>query len=341
MGILFLGDFFYSYDYIAQDILELSSYIRRNNYSVILNLEGPIAQDLSLTINKRGEHLSQSITVTDVLNYLNVKGVILSNNHSFDFSADGIINTMRLLDEHGIQYTGLVNADGVSQQPITLLDNNIIYHIYSATDPFEESFCSSSEMSCLEIKDLPITNTAQCNKDIRLAFLHTGFEYNTLPTITTIKECRKLIDCGFDGVICSHPHIIQPYEKYNDKYIFYSLGNFYFSEYRQEFSQKRIAGKAPHYCDIGHGVIYENGKYADGIEIRYIPSENKSCITDNFQAAKLPASCFSWKYKHMYYTNRNNHNFLLTGNKLTDDLKMRILNNLYRFYRTLKGIIKR
>ena len=42
MAILFLGDLFYDYDYITQDILEISDYIKKNNYSVVLNLEGAI-----------------------------------------------------------------------------------------------------------------------------------------------------------------------------------------------------------------------------------------------------------------------------------------------------------
>ena len=36
------------------------------------------------------------------------------------------------------------------------------------------------------------------------------------------------MDVGFDLVIGMHPHILQGYEVYHDKYIFYSLGNFVF-----------------------------------------------------------------------------------------------------------------
>ena len=36
------------------------------------------------------------------------------------------------------------------------------------------------------------------------------------------------VDEGADLVIGSHPHVIQGYEKYNGRYIVYSLGNFCF-----------------------------------------------------------------------------------------------------------------
>lgn len=39
---------------------------------------------------------------------------------------------------------------------------------------------------------------------------------------------NKLIDAGFDLIIGMHPHVLQGYEEYNGKYIFYSLGNFVF-----------------------------------------------------------------------------------------------------------------
>ena len=37
-----------------------------------------------------------------------------------------------------------------------------------------------------------------------------------------------LIDNGADLVVGTHPHVIQGIEKYNDKYIIYSLANFVF-----------------------------------------------------------------------------------------------------------------
>ena len=41
---------------------------------------------------------------------------------------------------------------------------------------------------------------------------------------------HQLIDAGADSVIGAHPHVVQGIEKYNDKLIFYSLGNFIFNQ---------------------------------------------------------------------------------------------------------------
>lgn len=55
-----------------------------------------------------------------------------------------------------------------------------------------------------------------------------GTEKETVPDETQIQLGHIAVDEGADLVIGSHPHVIQGYEKYNGRYIVYSLGNFCF-----------------------------------------------------------------------------------------------------------------
>ena len=170
----------------------------------------------------------------------------------------------------------------------------------------------------------------------KIAFLHTGFEYNTLPTKRTINECRRLIDKGFECVISSHPHIVQPYEKYNNKYIFYSIGNFYFSSFKKEFHDKEIKFKPNHYCDLGYGVIFEDSNVRI-IGIDYNTDNLTPKLLEDYEAEEIDFSKFI-NYKKEYYKNRNNHNFYLTGNNIMDEVKMFLLNTLYKIYRKVKHL---
>ena len=112
MGILFLGDLFYGYDDIKKDIFDIAEYIKKNNYSVVLNLEGPITDVSNTKIRKRGEHLCQSKDIGEVLKLLNVKGVVLSNNHMFDYLERGVEDTLEVLEKYNIPYRYLfrINA---------------------------------------------------------------------------------------------------------------------------------------------------------------------------------------------------------------------------------------
>src|SRR5690606_2847514 len=49
-----------------------------------------------------------------------------------------------------------------------------------------------------------------------------------------INKAHAFIDSGADLIIGSHPHVIQSKEKYRDKWIYYSLGNFIFDQYFQD-----------------------------------------------------------------------------------------------------------
>ena len=74
MKLLFVGDFFYSYDIVKEDILEISNWINENGYRVVLNLEGPLAKN-DRPIKKRGLNLCQSDLTIEILKKLNVVGM--------------------------------------------------------------------------------------------------------------------------------------------------------------------------------------------------------------------------------------------------------------------------
>lgn len=72
-----------------------------------------------------------------------------------------------------------------------------------------------------EIKQLP-------EDAFKIVFVHWGNEFINRPSSPQKRFAHWLVDTGFDIVIGMHPHVLQGYEQYNGKYIFYSLGNFVF-----------------------------------------------------------------------------------------------------------------
>lgn len=65
--------------------------------------------------------------------------------------------------------------------------------------------------------------------DFKIAYVHWGNEFINKPYNDQVILAHYLIDCGFDLVIGLHPHVLQGYEVYKGKHIFYSLGNFVFN----------------------------------------------------------------------------------------------------------------
>lgn len=67
------------------------------------------------------------------------------------------------------------------------------------------------------------------DSDYKIAYIHWGVEFINYPNIDQVRFAHWMIDLGFDLIIGMHPHVMQGYEIYKDKYIFYSLGNFVFN----------------------------------------------------------------------------------------------------------------
>lgn len=65
--------------------------------------------------------------------------------------------------------------------------------------------------------------------DYKVVYVHWGVEFIDHPYQDQQRFAHWLIDIGYDLIIGMHPHVVQGYEVYKDKYIFYSLGNFVFN----------------------------------------------------------------------------------------------------------------
>jgi len=238
---LFLGDLFYDYEYLAKDIEVLSEWIKKNNYITIVNAEGAIKCPEGSPIGKRGPNLASSERLIEVLKMLNVKGVCLANNHTMDFGSEALDNTIRLIKENGISYCGAGENIYAAIEPMKITMNDIVYSIFNFGWDVEETvYATTSTYGCAPRIDEVVLNSVK--KEIEtgnkvIVCFHWGFEYNRLPMPMDIELAHKLIDLGVETVIGHHPHCIQPKEKYHGKYIFYSLGNFYFSSRRSRYKK--------------------------------------------------------------------------------------------------------
>lgn len=65
--------------------------------------------------------------------------------------------------------------------------------------------------------------------DLVIVSVHAGKEYIHIPEQDLTTRYKAWVDAGADLVIGHHPHVIRPVEIYNERPIFYSLGNYVFA----------------------------------------------------------------------------------------------------------------
>jgi len=101
--------------------------------------------------------------------------------------------------------------------------------------------------------------------DIKIVYIHWGCEFITYPYEGQKRFARWLIDAGYDLVIGMHPHIMQGFEVYKDKYIFYSLGNFVFNMPWEPLRYGLIVSLNEQTFEVSYRYVHIDSHYAPHI----------------------------------------------------------------------------
>lgn len=158
--------------------------------------------------------------------------VNLANNHVFDYSLDGFVDTMANLKKAGIPYVGAGRSLSEAAEPHIREINGVRVGIIGYTSTFpNEAWAKSNRAGVLysDHKKLPdVVKRAKKRADVVVITFHGGTELDPYPNEIQQAFGRAAIDAGADLVIGHHPHIVQPVEVYRGKFILHSIGNFMF-----------------------------------------------------------------------------------------------------------------
>jgi len=164
-----------------------------------------------------------------------------ATNHTMDKGISGIYNTLSFWKNNYPNITILGIHENDKDSDIRYLTkNNIKVGFVNYTYGLNglESKRNGNEYIVDLLSDSDIDGTlaeARDNCDLLISILHIGNEYVYEPTKYQKEQIEKFIDLGSDIVLCSHPHVIQPYEMITTKngnqgLVYYSLGNFVSSQ---------------------------------------------------------------------------------------------------------------
>ena len=347
--LLFLGDLYYDFDSVADDIIEMGRWIEDNGYSVILNLEGGIDCFPEHRIKKRGPNLSSSLSTIEILKVLNVVGVTLANNHMLDYGEKSLLHTIKLLDENGIQHTGAGENLHNALKPMCFKteDHRNLYVFSAGWDVEETVYAREKTAGCAPRKDdllLKAISSYLSPDNVVIACLHWGFEYNRLPMPIDINLAHMLISKGVYSVIGSHPHVVQPKEEYMNRMIYYSLGNFYFGGRRKRFEKKFPSEAIENQSDYGVGVGMDLLKNQfEEITIEYNREKDRSYIMPQNVLVLEHLSDKQTENNSAYINEvkirKRNKNPILTGNRVIDPAKINLLKARYFAGRVKRKIL--
>lgn len=208
---------------------DVPSFTKNADYC-ILNLECPIVEHQAAPIVKCGPNLKCSSKVVDAIKFAGFDCVTLANNHFYDYGEVGVKDTLRSLQIKGIDYVGGgVNSKDASKTLLKKVDGKKIAIINCCEHEFSIATKVSGGANPLNIvKQVRAISQAKREADIVIVIIHGGVEHFWLPTDRMKDTYRFFVDAGADAVINHHQHCYSGYEIYNNKPIFYGLGNFCF-----------------------------------------------------------------------------------------------------------------
>lgn len=196
---------------------------------VVVNLETPLAK------NHRCKGFFNSDPQYAVaMKEAGVSLVSLANNHVFDAGENGLLDTMKHLDNAGISYTGagMNLEDARSGKLITVRGLKFIYLSYTQFCIHKYFSIASSEYPGVLPMDTELMiddiKKARENADFVFVCLHWGYENQPSVHMKQVEIAHLLIDAGADAIIGHHPHVPHGIEIYKRRPILYSLGNFIF-----------------------------------------------------------------------------------------------------------------
>lgn len=198
------------------------------------NLEGVIRDTASVSAgttpdDPRNYLLSFDPSQTErFLRFNRFLSVSLANNHSDDFGSAGFGETTKHLRDFGVSFFG---RGELREDCFQTNEWNGVKVAFVGYNQFG-SDCHENVTDI--VKQLS-------NEYFVIVMPHWGVEYELSPTETQRILAREWIDAGADTVIGAHPHVVQDIELYQDKAIFYSLGNFVFDQYFSDDVRTRLA----------------------------------------------------------------------------------------------------
>lgn len=183
--------------------------------------------------------------LVNVLTAGGVDVVSLANNHLMDYGAQGLLETLAVLDAQKIRHFGAGPTLGVAREAAVMEVRGVkvafLGYFFLGERNIEppEVFADDSkpgvagkpksaaaeEMEKMVREDVV---KAKTRADVVIPFFHWGREGTAVLEPYQQPLAYAAIDSGAAAVLGSHPHVLQGMELYKGAPIVYSLGNFVF-----------------------------------------------------------------------------------------------------------------
>ena len=241
-----------------------------------VNLEGPMCDvgEKNQGLAGIARHVRSSPRTIDALEHAGVDVVSLANNHTMDYGAAGLEQTLRLLDQAKIPYCGAGRNLDEARRPVSVQANGLKVAFLSYTSVCVPSYAATKDgpgAAVVRVKTAYEANlrlllqpgspmatktvgnpedvrllvdevkAAKADADAVIVAWHWGVSERWGKLIDYQRDLgRAVIDAGASAILGHHAHMLLGVEFYRNRPIFYSLGNFAFDMTHHYFRRESV-----------------------------------------------------------------------------------------------------
>lgn len=236
----------------------------KNSDIVIGNLETALS-DRGTPVEGKEYTFRSRPEVARLLKEHNFTAVSIANNHILDYGVPAFNDTLKHLKDAGIHYGGGGYNRAEAEAGIVIEKNNtkVGFIAFSGVIPSVDWYAGKNRPGILgayKVHEAAVTQSIKKLKercDLVVVSVHWGKEGAVDVRKQETEMAHKMVDAGADIVMGHHPHVVQGVELYNGKPIFYSLGNFIFTQSRSEICNKMLIAS----------IRYDRDKNVAGIDV--------------------------------------------------------------------------
>ena len=252
------------YDYFFANFREMFE----QDDQTVINFEGVFSDKKAQETQTKVYRFRGPTDFVKILTGSSIEACSLANNHTGDFGKQGEESTKATLEENGIhwfqQYKPYIyEKDGIR---IAFLS---FHNIWNEFD---------------KVKKLMLSLKENGEADSIIVCWHAGLEYRGGHETNVERTSQAMVKYGADLVIINHPHVLQGINVYQNRCIFYSMGNFVFggnSRIRTEdFKLNKTVTSLYSIVVRAKLTFSDEGKYL-GQQVTIYPTVNSSGKMDN------------------------------------------------------------
>ncbi|MFW5803650.1 MAG: CapA family protein [bacterium] len=243
--------------------IDVQSIIKESDF-VIGNLEAVVEGKDGENLQKQ-TRLKVSYQSLELLKDLKVNMYTLANNHIYDQLYDGFIKTVDFLNENNIDHIG---ANVIPSQETTYIKSikdkkfAFLNYVHLGTNPNFPPDCKI-DVNIYD-KHVIVNQIKQVRNHVNFVVLtlHWGMDNSHFPEPWQRKDARDFVKAGANFIVGHHSHVLQGYEKIDNSYVFYSLGNFAFAPLKE-----------------GKENDLDRNRQRDSIVLHWLINDDKSEVT--------------------------------------------------------------